>query len=295
MAKTSKKTTEQKEKKTTAAPKTSKAKVVSEAPIETVTEENITTTTKAVLKDEAEDKAMISKLHALWKLQQIDTKINKLKSQRGMLPMEVKDLEDTVEGLSIRITKIAEDIKGIEEFIKGKNISTKEALDAIKKYEAQKDNVKNNREYESLASQISNQELDIRLFEKEIKLAKDKLVLKNGNFENVQNELEVYKNELSIKINELDEIVAETTKEEEILSKEAAIYEGKIDERLLIAYKRIRNNAKNGLAVVTIERNACGGCFNKIPPQRQLDIRIQKKIIVCEYCGRILVDAQMFE
>lgn len=247
------------------------------------------------VKEETEDFTILNKLNALYNLQQIDTQITKIRSIRGMLPVEIKDLEDTIAGLETRITNLNEDIKNAEQVIMAKNLAIKDALALIKKYESQKDNVKNNREYESLHNQIYNQELDIKLFEKDIKNLKDKLDIKKSNKDNVVNDLESYKKELEQKTNELDEIVAETTKEEKQLEDKARDFHKYIDERLLTAYNRIRKNAKNGLAVVTVERDACGGCFNKIPPQRQLDVRTQKKIIVCEYCGRILVDTAMFE
>lgn len=245
-------------------------------------------------KEDHDDLKMLNKLHALFSLQQIDTQVTKIRSVRGLLPVEIKDLEDTVAGLETRIKNFDEDISNSEEVVTARNLAIKEALALIKKYESQKDNVKNNREYESLTNQILNQELDIKLFEKEIRNVKEKLELKKRSRENVVNDLELYKHELEIKVNELDEIIAETTKEEKQLEEKALEFHKLIDERLLIAYNRIRTNAKNGLAVVTVERNACGGCFNKIPPQRQLDIKTQKKIIVCEYCGRILVDPALF-
>jgi len=250
---------------------------------------------RVISKDEHDDMSMLHKLHALYSLQQIDTQITKIRSVRGMLPVEIKDLEDTIVGLETRITNLSEEIKTIEQNISAKNISIKESSVLIKKYESQKDNVKNNREYESLANQILNQELDIKLFEKEIRNHKEKFETKKSNRDAVIEDLEIYKKELEIKVNELEEIIAETTKEEKQIEEQALDYHKYIDERLLLAYNRIRKNAKNGLAVVSVERDACGGCFNKIPPQRQLDIRTQKKIIVCEYCGRILVDPTMFE
>ncbi|MDD3876084.1 MAG: C4-type zinc ribbon domain-containing protein [Bacteroidales bacterium] len=252
-------------------------------------------TVKKNKSDDSEGARMLKKLQALYNLQHIDTKIINLKKLRGMLPVEVKDLEDSIEGLKIRVEKIKDEVKVVEQFIANKNIEIKDCLSAIKKYESQKDNVKNNREYESLTNQIHNKSLDIQLLEKEIRQAKDKLVIKTQSLETVESDLEVYKNEYKVKVNELDEIIAETTKDEEELKREAKEHEAFIDERLLTAYNRIKSNAKNGLAVVPIERDACGGCFNKIPMQRRLDIRIQKRTIVCEYCGRILIDPKMFD
>jgi len=253
------------------------------------------TVTRSEVKEEAEDLTIYHKLQALYKLQQIDSQISKIRSVRGMLPIEIKDLEDTIAGLETRFNNMSEDLKNVEQNILAKNISIKDSLALIKKYEAQKDNVKNNREFESLANQIYNQELDIKLHEKDIRFMKEKFDAKKKTLDDVAAELDRYKKDLEVKINELDEIIAETTKEEEQLEIKALDYQKFIDDRLLMAYKRIRRNAKNGLAVVTIERDACGGCYNKIPPQKQLDIRIQKKIIVCEYCGRILVDKDYLE
>ncbi len=258
-------------------------------------EETEITTTHKIHKEETEDLTILNKLHALYSLQQIDSQITKIRSIRGMLPVEIKDLEDTIAGLETRVANINEDIKQFEQTILGKEISIKDAKALIKKYESQKDNVKNNREFESLSNQILNQDLDIKLLDKDIKQIKEKFDAKKLIRDNVVNDLDKYKKELEIKINELDEIVAETTKEEKNLEDKATKHQKLIDERLLHAYNRIRKNAKNGLAVVTVERGACGGCFNKIPPQRQLDVKTQKKVIVCEYCGRILVDTSMFE
>lgn len=279
-------------KTTTAKTKTKKI----DKPVESneIQESKEITITKTAVKDEHEDLVIIHKLQALYRLQQIDSQITKIRSVRGMLPVEIKDLEDTIAGLETRIANMNEDIKTTEQNISAKNISIKDCMSLIKKYESYKENVKNNREYESLANQILNQELDIKLHEKDIRNFKEKFETKKRSRDSVVNDLEGYKKELEVKVNELDEIIAETTKEEKQLEGKALECQKFIDERLLTAYNRIRKNAKNGLAVVTIERDACGGCYNKIPPQRQLDIRTQKKVIVCEYCGRILVDQEYF-
>jgi len=271
---------------------TTKKKVINTVEPQEKYENQEITVTRTTAKDEHEDLTILHKLQALYRLQQIDSQITKIRSVRGMLPVEIKDLEDTIAGLETRIANMNEDIKTADQTIAAKNISIKDCNTLIKKYEAHKDNVKNNREYESLANQILNQELDIKLHEKDLRILKEKIEIKRKNRDAVESDLEVYKKELEVKVNELDEIIAETTKEEKQLEEKARDYQKYIDERLLLAYSRIRKNAKNGLAVVTIERGACGGCYNKIPPQRQLDIRTQKKVIVCEYCGRILVDQE---
>lgn len=230
------------------------------------------------------------KLDALWTLQTIDSKIDEIRIVRGELPLEVEDLEDEVEGLDTRLNKLNEEIDEIGEKIKDKKNTIKEAKAAIKKYETQQNKVRNNREFESLNKEIEFQNLEIQLAEKRIKEFEAMVDAKKTIMEETSSELKDRKKDLKTKKGELDEIVSETEKEEVNLAKKSKAAEKVIDDRLLSAYKRIRNNARNGLAVVVIERDACGGCFNKIPPQRQLDIKSHKKIIVCEHCGRILVD-----
>lgn len=233
------------------------------------------------------------KLTALYNLQQVDSKIDKIRQIRGELPLEVQDLEDDVEGLETRIQKFTDEVNGLEDSIVERKNIMKDALAQIKKYEEQQNNVRNNREFESLNKEIEFQQLEIQLSEKKIKEFKANIEQKNEIIEVAKNELEERKKDLDAKKAELDDIIAETQKEEENLQKESKKAEGQIEDRLLIAYKRIRSNARNGLAVVTIQRDSCGGCFNKIPPQRQLDIRMRKKVIVCEHCGRILVDPEI--
>ena len=235
------------------------------------------------------------KLRALFKLQLIDSKIDKIKTVRGELPLEVEDLEDDIHGLATRTQKIEEEIAAINSEISNKNNLMLEANELIKKYEEQQKNVRNNREFDALSKEIEFQRLEIELAQKRIKEAKEKLELKKETL-NINNEkLASRRAELEGKKEELEAIVAETKKEEEVLSEQSAKAEKDVEERLLIAYKRIRTNVRNGLAVVAVDRDACGGCFNKIPPQRQLDIRTRKKLIVCEHCGRVLVDPELAE
>jgi uncharacterized protein len=233
------------------------------------------------------------KLKALFELQQIDSKIDRIKIVRGELPMEVRDLEDEIEGLETRINNYQEESKGIDEQVSAMKLKMKEADAQIKKYEQQQMNVKNNREYDSLTKEIEYQNLEKQLAEKKIKEYGTQQETKKAYIETSEETLEERKKDLEAKKNELESIIAETKKEEEQLVKKSEKSASIIEERLLLAYRKIRANARNGLAVVTIQRDSCGGCFNKIPPQRQLDIRQRKKIIVCEHCGRILVDNQI--
>lgn len=230
------------------------------------------------------------KLQALYKLQLVDSEIDKIKTLRGELPLEVMDLEDEVAGLETRLNNVSEELLEIETAVSSKNNEIVDAQELIKKYEGQKDNVRNNREYDSLSKEIEYQTLEIELCNKKIR----EFVEKKGDKETIKDgskvNLDELKADLENKKSELDSIIADTKKEEETLLVDSEkIYE-LVEERLRLAYKRIRMNARNGLAVVSVQRDACGGCFNQIPPQRQLDIRSRKKIIVCEYCGRILVD-----
>lgn len=235
------------------------------------------------------------KLRALYKLQLINSEIDKIRTLRGELPLEVQDLEDEIAGLETRIEKLQEEIKSIESAISGKKNDMVNSKGLIKKYEEQQNNVRNNREFDSLSKEIEFQTLEIELSEKRIKEFTAQAKEKTDYIEESKKVLEERKGDLQLKKSELDDITSDTQKEEEQLLKKRQEYEQIIEERLLTAYKKIRKNARNGLAVVSVERDACGGCFNQIPPQRQLDIRSRKKIIVCEYCGRILVDADLVE
>ena len=241
----------------------------------------------------ADDKSEITiekKLVALYSLQQVDSQVDKIRIIRGELPLEVQDLEDEIAGLETRIDNHIQETVAMEKSVNEKKLAVKDALVLIKKYEDQQMNVRNNREYDSLTKEIEYQNLEIQLAEKRTREFQTSLELKTEEIERYQKILQDRKNDLEIKRNELDDIIAETEKEENDLITTSNDNKQYIEERLLTAYTRIRKNARNGLAVVQIERDACGGCFNKIPPQHQLDIRMHKKIIVCEYCGRILVD-----
>lgn len=235
------------------------------------------------------------KLEALYELQTIHTKIDKIRQVRGELPMEVADLEDDVAGLETRIQKIKGELDDLEDAIVTRKNTIKESQALIKKYEGQQNNVKNNREFDALAKEIEIQGLEIQVCEKKIREHEYEIRTKSEIYEKAVQNLEERKADLDAKKAELDNITAETQKEEEVLLAQAEKYNDKIEERLLTAYNRLRTNYKNGLAVVTIERDSCSGCFNKIPPQRQSDIRQRKKVIVCEHCGRILIDETMSE
>lgn len=235
------------------------------------------------------------RLRALYSLQLVDSEIDKIKTLRGELPLEVQDLEDDIAGLETRLSNLRDEVVTLEKSVQKKHneISDSEAL--IKKYVEQQKNVRNNREFDSLSKEIEYQNLEIELYNKKIKefnvqIDEKKVVI--GESEATLNER---KSDLETKKSELDEIIADTQKEEEGLYKKLDKVQGIIEDRLLTAYKRIRSNARNGLAVVPVQRDACGGCFNQIPPQRQLDIKSRKKIIVCEYCGRILVDDEIIK
>jgi predicted nucleic acid-binding Zn-ribbon protein len=232
------------------------------------------------------------KLDALFELQKIDSEIDRIRTIRGELPLEVQDLEDELEGLETRINKIQEETKELENEVLDRKNATKDSETAISKYKEQQNNVRNNREYESLAKEIEFQELEIKLHEKKSKEAKFKIDSKKELLTEAKERFEFRQSDLKTKKAELDEIVGETQKEEEDLLKKSEAAKKKIDDRLVFAYNRLRDNAKNGLAVVVVDRDACGGCFNKIPPQRQLDITSKKKVIVCEHCGRVLVPSE---
>jgi predicted nucleic acid-binding Zn-ribbon protein len=245
---------------------------------------------KSEISDDKSEITIEKKLIALYSLQQVDSQVDKIRIIRGELPLEVQDLEDEIAGLETRVDNYIQETLAMEKSITDKKNAERDALALIKKYEDQQMNVRNNREYDSLTKEIEYQNLEIQLSEKRIKEYQIGLELKRTEIDTFQKLLQDRKNDLEIKRNELDDIIAETEKEELDLIKNSEENRQYIEDRLLTAYTRIRKNARNGLAVVQIERDACGGCFNKIPPQHQLDIRMHKKIIVCEYCGRILVD-----
>lgn len=233
------------------------------------------------------------KLKALFDLQLVNSEIDKIKTLRGELPLEVQDLEDEIAGLNTRVANLNDEIHQLEQNVANKKADIENAKALISKYKEQQDNVRNNREYENLAKELEYQSLDIELSEKRIREFTALGKQRREELEKAQGLIEDRSEALTQKKAELNEIVSETRQEEEKLRGKAEEIEAVIEERLLNAFKRIRKNARNGLAVVPVERDACGGCFNKIPPQRQLDIRLRKKVIVCEYCGRILIDPEM--
>lgn len=235
------------------------------------------------------------KLIALYSLQQVDSHIDKIRIIRGELPLEVQDLEDDIAGLETRIENYIQQSTLLNQRIEEKNQAMRDSESMIKKYEEQQMNVRNNREFDSLSKEIEFQGLEIQLAEKRIREFTYELSRLKEEIAGAQAELNDKRNDLDVKKAELDDIVAETQKEEQNLLARSDENRKYIEDRLLAAYSRIRKNARNGLAVVQIERDACGGCFSKIPPQHQLDIRMHKKIIVCEYCGRILVDQEIVD
>tara|TARA_B110000037_G_scaffold152219_2_gene171668 strand:+ start:84617 stop:85360 length:744 start_codon:yes stop_codon:yes gene_type:complete len=236
------------------------------------------------------DQTIEEKLNGLLELQQIDSSIDKIRINRGELPLEVQDLEDEVEGLDTRLTKLVDELKELETSISDRKNMIKDAKASIKKYLEQQKNVRNNREFDSISKEIEFQGLEIELAEKKINESKAKISHKEEIIETSRTKLEERSADLDLKKKELADISAETEKEEEKLTKKSDRARKSIEQRLIVAYDRLRNNSKNGLAVVSVERDSCGGCFNKIPPQRQLDIQARKKLIVCEHCGRILVE-----
>lgn len=236
-----------------------------------------------------EDLSTEEKITVLYGLQQIDSKMDSINHIKGELPFEVQDLEDIISGLETRIAGYTAQADELAKEVKTKKEEIEQSKTLIKKYEAQQDDVRNNREFDSLSKEVEYQKLEIELAEKRIKEFNAEVKTKKKQIEDTKEILEDRKIDLEAKRAELAGIEADTAKELADLQVQAGNARAKIDERLLSAYDRIRKNVRNGLAVVTVKRDACGGCFNRIPPQRQLDIRMSKKIIVCEYCGRILV------
>ncbi|MDO4310904.1 MAG: C4-type zinc ribbon domain-containing protein [Prevotella sp.] len=244
-------------------------------------------------KKEITDLSVEEKLRTLYQLQTALSAIDEKKALRGELPLEVQDLEDDIAGLSIRIEKIQRDIEEFRQAVSQKKAEIAEAQASVERYKSQLNDVKNNREYDTLSKEIEFQTLEIELCNKKIKEALVRISEKENELGMSEETLADRRNDLELKKSELDEIMEETRAEEEILKQKVKELEVKIEPRLLMSFKRIRKNARNGLGVVYVQRDACGGCFNKIPPQRQLDIRMHKKIIVCEYCGRILIDPEL--
>ena len=233
------------------------------------------------------------KLSNLYKLQTMLSVIDTIRTLRGELPLEVQDLEDEISGLTTRIEKYQGDIDELQREIASRKNNISGYEQTIARYKEQLNQVRNNREYDSLNKEIELQSLDIELNQKKIKEAQELIAEKQEEMKRSSAEVAERRTDLDIKKSELDEIISETKAEEEKLREEVKNLETEIDPRLLAAFKRIRKNSRNGLGVVYVQRDACGGCFNKIPPQRQLDIRMRKKIIVCEYCGRIMVDPEL--
>ena len=239
------------------------------------------------------DMPVEERLKTLYQLQATLSAIDEKRALRGELPLEVQDLEDEIEGLSTRIEKIQNDINEYERAVTQKKGEIETAKASVERYKAQLDEVKNNREYDTLSKEIEYQTLEIELCNKKIKEAAFKIEDKKVELAQNQEIIEDRRQALEVKKNELDEIMEETRAEEDKLKQKVKELEMKIEPRLLTSFKRIRKNARNGLGIVYVQRDACGGCFNKIPPQRQLDIKMHKKIIVCEYCGRIMIDPEL--
>ena len=233
------------------------------------------------------------KLTSLVTLQKIDSKLDELKVLKGELPMEVADLEDEIQGLHARQTRIEEEINGMTEFIEQKKEAIKESGALVKKYEKQSGNVKNNREFEAINKEMEMQQLEVKLAEKHIKDATDEISEKAVLLEKAKKTIGAKEGILNTKKEELEKIIASTEKEEKHFNKMAAEAKESVDPRLLTSYTKIRHSYRNGLAVVQVERDACGGCFYAIPPQKQSEIRQHKKIMVCENCGRVLVDTDL--
>ena len=244
-------------------------------------------------KKDPTDLSVEEKLKTLYQLQAALSAIDEKRALRGELPLEVQDLEDEIEGLTTRVEKIKTDISEFQAAITQKKGEIAEAEASVARYKAQLDEVKNNREYDTLSKEIEFQTLEIELCNKKIREANTRISEKQNELAANEEVIKEREGDLEVKRNELDEIMAETRAEEDKLKEKVKDLESKIESRLLTSFKRIRKNARNGLGIVYVQRDACGGCFNKIPPQRQLDIKMHKKIIVCEYCGRIMIDPEL--
>jgi uncharacterized protein len=239
------------------------------------------------------DFSVEEKLTSMVVLQKIDSKLDEIQILKGELPIEVKDLEDEIEGLHARQVRVEEEINGMQEFIAQKKEAIKEAEALVAKYEKQSDNVKNNREFEAINKEIEMQTLEVKLCEKHIKDATEEIGEKAKQLDAAKKAVATKESNLTGKKGELEKIIGETEKEEKQYNKQADEARSHVDERLLLSYDRIRKNYRNGLAVVPVERDSCGGCFHAIPPQKQSEIKLRKKVIVCENCGRILVDVDL--
>lgn len=277
-------------KTTTAAKKPAKKATTSKAKAKPVVEQVVVEPTSV-----PRDPGVADKLIALSRLQETYTKIDHIKTLRGELPLEVQDLEDELAGMEARLKHLEEDNKRQKQGIATEKARIVDAEEKIQRYKEQLDNVKNNREYDNLAKEIEFQGLEIELSQKRINEGNVDLQQRSERISELKSTIAERRIALEAKQEELARIKNETKQEEEALRAEAISLEEGIEERLLHAFSRIREGARNGLAVVPIDRDACGGCFNKIPPQRQVDLKLHKKIIVCEYCGRILVDPELIE
>ena len=244
-------------------------------------------------KKDPTDLSVEEKLKTLYQLQTTLSSIDEKKALRGELPLEVQDLEDELQGLNIRVEKIQNEIAEFQDAVAQKKHEITDAEASVERYKSQLNDVKNNREYDTLTKEIEFQSLEIELCNKKIKEAVIKIEECKHDLEKTQQSISEREEDLNEKREELDEIMQETREEEDKLKAKAKELETKIEPRLLTSFKRIRKNARNGLGIVYVQRDACGGCFNKIPPQRQLDIKMHKKIIVCEYCGRIMIDPEL--
>ena len=244
-------------------------------------------------KKDPTDLSVEEKLKTLYQLQTALSSIDEKRALRGELPLEVQDLEDEIEGLTTRVEKIQNEINEFERAIVQKKGEIANAEQSVSRYKEQLNEVKNNREYDTLSKEIEFQTLEIELCNKKIREATNRIEEKKEELAANQEVIKERESDLEVKKSELDEIMEETRAEEDKLKEKVKDLESKIETRLLTSFKRIRKNARNGLGVVYVQRDACGGCFNKIPPQRQLDIKMHKKIIVCEYCGRIMIDPEL--
>ena len=244
-------------------------------------------------KKDPTDLSVEEKLKTLYQLQTALSSIDEKRALRGELPLEVQDLEDEIEGLTTRVEKIKNEIDEFQRAITMKNGEINDAKASVERYQAQLNEVKNNREYDTLSKEIEFQTLEIELCNKKIREANNRIAEKREELASAEQLITEREGDLEVKKSELEEIMTETRAEEDKLKEKVKDLESKIENRLLTSFKRIRKNARNGLGIVYVQRDACGGCFNKIPPQRQLDIKMHKKIIVCEYCGRIMTDPEL--
>ena len=247
----------------------------------------------ATEKKQEKEMTVEQRLKAVYELQTLLSKIDKIKTIRGELPLEVKDLEDEIEGLKVRVQKFQDSIEELRKNIAAKKNEILDSKAAIEKYTEQQNNVRNSKEYDFLVKEINFKNLEIELCEKRIREYTEQSERMTADIENTNNQLDDREHILADKKAELEEIISETKQDEEKLREKAKNLETKIEPRLLKAFKRIRGSARNGLGIVTVERGACGGCFNRIPEQRKMDIKMHKKIIVCEFCGRIMIDPEL--